>query len=222
MRTITLILILFCIHSSVLKSQKSNIFLPIEEKDKHPNYEEIGIWIQDTITTEGWKIEYLVKDDKTKYEDIYIRISKEDKMVLIKEENVLNFRKYFVPRFEGENSKKLYFIFASDTYTNGILIVDKMNPEKIEKYQTLVKYNIEKGEIYYLPELKDTDKFSINCINCFSEKEKILKYEGVCINPSKLACIKNIFEEGNYVEITCLLRENDTMIEKEETIRMER
>ena len=42
--------------------------------------DDVGFNAHDTITADNWKIEYLIKDDTTRYDDVYIKWSKGTKV----------------------------------------------------------------------------------------------------------------------------------------------
>ena len=211
MRNLLLIIILLQINISNLIGQEDINLNKIDLKDNHPNYEDFGAWVNDTMTNDGWKIEYLVKNDRTKYDDLYIKVSKGNLIGIIKEENILNFRKYFIPAYEGENSKYLFFTFASDTYTNGILIVNKKQPSNFQKKQILLKSDFEKGYLFFINSKNDDDQYEIGYLNIIEGIEKEIKFKGVCNNPVKTECVKNIFEEREFIEFECQLKNKENL-----------
>ena len=222
MRTLLLIIILLQLNVLTIFGQETNYLNKIDLNDNHPNYEDFGAWVNDTITSDSWKIEYLIKNDHTKYDNLYIKISKGNLNGIIKEENVLNFRKYFIPAYEGENSKYLFFTFASDTYTNGILIVDKKQPSNFKKKKILLKSDFEKGYLFFINSKNEDDQFEIGYFNIIEGTEEEIKFKGVCLLPIKTECVKNILEEREFIEFECHLKNIDNLNHQVErkTIRL--
>jgi hypothetical protein len=64
---------------------------------------------KETITSDGWKINYLVKDDSTKYKDIHIKWEKDRNVRTLNFPSVLIMRSYFLPVFKTETKTHLFF-----------------------------------------------------------------------------------------------------------------
>jgi major membrane immunogen (membrane-anchored lipoprotein) len=80
--------------------EPSGKLIQIDFRDN--NYMDLQPSAKDTITNDGWNVRYLIKDDSTKYNDIYIECSKGNVSGLFHGENLLQYRHYFIPTFIGE------------------------------------------------------------------------------------------------------------------------
>lgn len=84
-------------------------------------YGDARSYLKDTITKHGWKIEYLVKSDSTKYSDLYLKVSKEGLHSVFVAKNVLEYRRYFIPTYKSENGSNIFFTHGCATDCRAIL-----------------------------------------------------------------------------------------------------
>ena len=122
--------------------------IPINFTDT--NYVEAIHYANDTITKDGWQIKYLVKDDSTRYEDIYIEWSKGSIKGVYKAEQAIEMRRYFIPVYVGEGKRALYFWHGCATDRQAILMLDKNNAVKAHDIEAIVDYNIPLEQFVYI------------------------------------------------------------------------
>ena len=89
------------------------------------NYSGVASYTVDTTTADGWSIQYLVKDDTTRYKDLYIVCSKGNIKSIYRADNVLEYRRYFIPEFAAETKTNIYFTHGCATDCSAILVFDK-------------------------------------------------------------------------------------------------
>src|SRR5688500_7355519 len=121
--------------------------IPIDFSDT--NYVDVESYAVDTITADGWSIRYLVKDDSTRYKDLYIVCSKGTEKAIHRAEDVLEFRRYFIPEFEAETKTNIYFTHGCATDCSAILVFDKDSAVRFTDYLQIVKYDIKLGQVLY-------------------------------------------------------------------------
>jgi SanA protein len=85
----------------------TGMLIPINFSDT--NYTDLQSWVKDTISSSGWSINYLVKDDSTRYNDLYIRWNKGNRTGLFCDSDVLLMRRYFIPVLAGENGTHIFW-----------------------------------------------------------------------------------------------------------------
>jgi hypothetical protein len=117
--------------------------LPINFKDT--NYVDLILYAKDTITNDGWRIRYLVKDDNSKYNDLYIECSKGNCKAVFYGDGILQFRRYFIPEYVGETENFLFFTHACATDCLALLVMEKDNAPTLIDYQRVCEYNLKLG-----------------------------------------------------------------------------
>ena len=81
-------------------------------------YKHLESYTQDTLLESGWLIEYFVKDDSTRFRDIYLRWSKDGKEGFDAHFHVLELPTYFIPDYIGENNTHVFLEYGR---RNGLL-----------------------------------------------------------------------------------------------------
>lgn len=135
--------------------QGTGKLIPINFQDT--NYVDVSNYAIDKTTQDGWSIKYLIKDDSTRYRDLYIQWSKQESEGLYHLPDVLTFRTYFIPVFKGENKKHLFFTHACATHCRALLILSKEKTPKSRSFIGIADFNISNGQIVYAPD-KDYGK----------------------------------------------------------------
>ena len=190
------------------------------------NYSDLAAWINDTITPSGWKISYLVKDDSTKYTDLYLQWQKDDKKAIIKLESLLEFRRYFIPVFNAENDETIFLTHGCGTYCPAILTLNKNKPLKSTDYLEIVDYNIDLDVIVYITEGSwkfEQDSFSISVADLKNNKDYVETYDNICLDSYKINAIDTIIFENNEISITTTLLEKkyrEELITETRTIKL--
>jgi len=150
--------------------------IPINFKDS--SYTDVQFYAKDTLTKGGWSIKYFVKDDSTRYDDIYIQWSNKKHSGLYCADAVLQFRRYFIPKYKGENDKHLFFTHACATTCKAILTVSKDKDLAIRSFVTMIDYNIPNGQVVYVADHPYSDselEVSVVDLNKMVEKQVAFK-----------------------------------------------
>jgi hypothetical protein len=159
------------------------------------NYNELSSYALDTVTKDGWTIKYLVKDDSTEYDDIYIEWSKGNINGIFKaEESVLQFRRYFIPQYVGENKNYLFFWHGCATDCQAVLTLSKDSAFS-KDYTRVINYNIQNGQIGYVTDKgsEDDKPFQISIVDLSKNKEHLVQFKNLCMYAAhKESCIDTI------------------------------
>jgi len=179
------------------------------------NYYDLAAWIHDTITDDGWRINYYVKDDSTRYKDIYIQWSKGNIHGLCKREEVLDFRRYFIPVIVGENNSNIFLSHGCGTACQAILVLGKDSLPTYTDYLNIVNYNIPLGKLIYVTQnswTHEEEYFELAIVDLKAKKEYKEKYNNLCFGKwqYKPSCIDTVIFEKNKIMIsTTLIDKND-------------
>jgi len=201
-------------YSSKDKTAKteSGKIVPINYSDT--NYIDLQSSTIDTTTNDGWNIKYFVKDDSTKYYDIYIECSKGKYKGLFYGPKLLQYRRYFIPSYIGETDSHIYFWHGCATDCSAILTFSKDSLCQFNDFENVVDYNIKLGQILFVAEStyeNDESSFELALVDLKREKIHKIKYENaVCMNVYKPACIDTIIFSNNQVTITTTLADQKT------------
>jgi hypothetical protein len=82
---------------------------------------------RDTLTNDGWKVNFLSSREKKFQSDAFIKYSKGCFSNIVRYEQVLSFRSYFIPDYVAETDKRLYFEHGCATSCNAISIFSKLS-----------------------------------------------------------------------------------------------
>jgi hypothetical protein len=174
----------------------------------------------DTITPDGWKIEYLVKNDSTKYHDIYIRISKDNTEKISRHSDALDMRPYFVPSYKMETDKYILFEHGCATDCSAVTIIPKDNKNKPIEFEFVLKYDMELSTVVFV----NTKTFindipTISAYNLDENIEKSVTFKNRCISTSPNKCISDIAIKNKKIELTGWFYDGDNSIKETQTIR---
>ena len=196
------------------KYKGSGKLVPIDLNDK--KYIDVNFYCKDTLTQSGWKIEYLVKNDKTKYDDLYIKWSKGNLTGLFCCASTLLMRSYFIPKYKGENESHIFLTHGCSTEGEAILTLPKNTKQKGIDYSFVVDYDIKTGKIGYIPERSfSLNVLEIEVVNLKNGVKKPVVFKNICLVTPEESCIDKMTFEKNLVEITAtLIDKNDKMREK--------
>jgi len=188
--------------------------------EKYPDHQDLRAWINDTILLSGWKISYLVKNDSTMQSDVYIAWQKDSLSYIYFGEQLLEFRRYFIPTFEFENDKYLFMDYGCSTYCSANMAISKEDPSNFEAFYHVVNFNKEKTIISYLTEITYTRQdtiYEIKAVDFNKEKKGILSLPRICSSPYKPNCIDTFIYHNETIEIRTELRKSfeDTVYYKE-------
>jgi hypothetical protein len=181
--------------------------IPINFSDT--NYVNAIHYAVDTITPSGWQIKYLIKDDSTRYLDMYIQWSKGNIKGLYKAERVLEFRRYFIPTYMGESHNHILFWHGCATDCQAILVCEEDSTPKAHDIPFVVSSNLALGQIVYVPEeafTKDID-LDVAVMDLANFKEHTLTFKGIP-QLNRQYAFDTIIHLKNKVSITALLRKS--------------
>ena len=189
--------------------------VPIEFSDT--NYLDLATYAIDTTTVDGWSIKYLVKDDSTRYKDLYIVCSKGNIKAIHRAEGVLEFRRYFIPEFEAETKTNIYFTHGCATDCSAILVFDKDSTARFTDYLEVVKYNIQLGQVLYVTDstYQNEEKiYELALVDITKRKTYKLTFNGICDNAYKPACVDTVIFSKDKVSVTASLRKSIESVEQ--------
>jgi hypothetical protein len=192
-----------------IEKNQTEQLIPVDFNDS--NYNELNSYAIDTFTEGGWIIKYLVKDDSTRYDDIYIRWTKGNVTGTFKAESVLQFRRYFVPQYAGENKNYLFFWHGCATDCAAVLTLSKDSAFS-KDYTSVIDYNIPNGQIAYLTDksYEDDHPFQISIVDLSKNKEHLVQFKNLCMYAAhKESCIDTIIFNKGKVIVKATLRIND-------------
>ena len=199
---------------TIQKNQTEQL-IPVDFNDS--NYNELISYAIDTLTEDGWTIKYLVKDDSTRYDDIYIKWTKGNVTGTFKAESALQFRRYFVPKYTGENKSYLFFWHGCATDCDAVLTLNKDSAVS-KDYTSIIDYNIPNGQIAYVTDkvYEDDHPFQISIVDLFKNKEHLVQFKNLCMYAAhKESCIDTIIFSKEKVIAKATLTINDQNRDKE-------
>ena len=189
--------------------------IPINFSDT--NYVDLESYAVDTTTDDNWSIKYLVKDDSTRYNDLYIVCSKGNIKAIHRAEDVLEFRRYFIPEFKAETKTNIYFTHGCATDCSAILVFDKDSAVRFTDYLEVVKYNIQLGQVLYVTDStyqSEKKIYELALVDISKRTTHKLTFNGICDNVYKPACVDTVIFSNNKVSVTASLRKNIESVDK--------
>ncbi len=208
--------------SQVLK--QSGELLEINFSDT--NYFDLEIWIKDTITKDGYEIKYLVRDDSTKYNDIYMQCSKGNLSGTFHGENLLQYRRYFIPKYIGETDKHIYFSHGCATDCSALLVFSKDTLSNFQEFSHVVDFNIEFEQVLYVTDStyeNENKIYDMALIDLNNDKKHKITYNNICGAVYKPTCIDTVIFDKSQVTIKTTLRrsiETEQEITQTKTIKL--
>lgn len=183
--------------------------VPINFSDRE--YDDVGFNAHDTITADDWKIEYLIKDDTTRYDDIYIKWSKGTKEGVYCGENMLEFRRHFIPRFAGENKTHLFFTHACATSCIALLTLSKADKPVERTFVKIAGFDINLGQVLQIGDYNNMlDRFDFALIDLSRGIEKGFCFKNKCFSTDDKGCIDSVHFNGKSVQVfASLIDRND-------------
>ena len=175
------------------------------------NYLDLLMYANDTVTKDGWSIKYLVKDDSTRYDDIYIQCSKANWTGIFHGENFLQYRRYFIPEFERETNSYIYFTYGCATDCAAILSFSKDSTSRFTDYNCVVDYNLDFEQILYVTDrcYENEDKiYELALVDLKNNKSHNITYNNICSAVYKPSCIDTVIFGKKQVIIKTSLRKS--------------
>lgn len=187
--------------ASVNNNLNSETLVPVDLQDSL--YGDFRSDMKEFTTKDGWEVNYLVKNDSTRYRDIYIQWKKDCNIRMFSYPYVLLMRSYFLPVFEKETDTHLYFKHGCATGCTAVTALPKSSKLEAESFSFVRDYNIDFGMIVYIPERSysletlEIDAFDLNR-NCY-ETVKFKKSCNVLSTP--YGCIQKVIFAKNSIEL---------------------
>lgn len=185
--------------------------IPINTKDE--NYFHVASYAKDTITPSGWRISYWVKDDSTRYKDLYIKWEKGNVKGIFYDGDVLEMRSYFVPEYIGETPNHLLFWHGCATSCQAILVCNKDKEAKARDIPYVTNYNLPLGQIVYLSEESYLGEYIIvGVVDLLRKKGYGIVFNGTAPYAAKDQAVERVDFSKDKISITALLQNpnNDT------------
>lgn len=192
--------------------------LPINPADK--NYAELGSYTKDTITPQGWTIKYFIKDDSTRYKDLYIEWGKGTRKGYYKAKDVLTYRRYFIPKYVGEQESGIFFWHGCATDCQAVLVLSKDTMGGFNDYVHVVDYNAKLGQVLYVTDntYKNQDKlFELSLIDLARKRQHNILYKAIARGTNMPRSVEKVAFGDNKITITTNLFSSlaDTVGKKE-------
>jgi hypothetical protein len=175
------------------------------------SYFDLEIWIKDTITKAGYEIKYLVRDDSTKYNDIYIQCSKGNLSGTFHGENLLQYRRYFIPKFIGETNKHIYFSHGCATDCSALLVFPKDTLSNFIEFFHVVDFNIEFEQVLFVTDStyeNENKIYDLALVDLKKNKTHKITYNNICGAVIKPTCIDTVIFKKSQVTIKTTLRKS--------------
>jgi len=175
------------------------------------NYIDVPLYAKDTVTLDGWAIKYLVKDDSSKYNDIYIQWTKGDRSGLYHGPDILLMRRYFIPELEGENNSHIFLTHGCATSCAALLVLSKDSVPKAQDFSSVFDYNIKDGQLVYIPERSySLDTLEVSVVDLNRKEENTVIFKNICNLSPEEGCIDSVHFDKNYVRLfATLIDKND-------------
>ncbi len=174
-------------------------------------YRDLKMYAKDTVTDDGWKINYLVKNDRTKNNDLYIRWSKGKYSNVFLMQDVLLMRRYFIPILEKDNLDFIYMTHGCATSCIGVLVLSKSPSPTAKDFLEVIEYNTQFNKIVYTPKRSySLDTFEIAVSDLKKGIEKSVIFKNKCNLSPENGCIDKINFSEKYVDIFAALEDTVT------------
>ena len=192
----------------------SGELIPIDLNDS--TYIDVNFYCKDTITKSGWKIAYFVKDDQTKYNDLYIKWSKGSVSGTFVLEDCLIMRSFFIPLYKDESSTNIYLAHGCSTSGAALLVLPKNTQKQANDYCDIIDYSVEHDKVGFIPTINfSRNKFEVAVADLNTGTEKSVIFQNKCALTPEASCIDKIDFKSKSVAITAtLIDKRDELGEK--------
>ena len=190
---ILILAFLGCNHSMIntKKNIGTGLLIPIDFNDSI--FKDFKMSIKDTNLISGWSIKYLVKDDSTKYKDLYITWSKDHYKGTWIGKSMFELRDMFIPQFEGEDSTCIYMTHACGTDCSGVLILQKENNPMYTDYLSVESFSIKTSQILYITDKSNNDSvLQVALVDLKKKKEHLINFNYRCTGVFKTSYIDTV------------------------------
>lgn len=190
-------------HSSI--NRNTGTLIPIDANDT--NYLDVKAYAYDIVTQSGWSIKYFVRDDSTRYNDLYIQWSKGDIKQIYNAKGVLQLRRYFIPSFIGESKSHLFLWHGCATGCQAVLAFEKGGKREAHDHLDVVDWNIESNKIVAIPNSAWFTEPSLGLVVYDLNKHRNVKvgFHNLCMASFKPYCIDTVLFTNTTVTIKATL-----------------
>lgn len=180
--------------------QEPGAFISYNEKnDPLPHHTRN---IKDTLTHDGWKIEYLVKKDSSEHKDLYIQWSKGNNKRMYLGNHLLELQSYFTPVFKTETTDYIFMEFEVRG-GNGVLILPKNNTTPEVSFSYVIGYSPEYAQVAYIPESSySLDHLDVEVYDLESGKTKSVRFSHPCSVTPENECVTEVKFDGKQIKIS--------------------
>ena len=207
-------------NNSTPEQVASDGFIPIDFSDT--GYADVHIHAHDTVTPDGWAIQYLVKDDSTRYNDLYIRWSKEGRHGLFQCGDVLLMRRYFIPEFVSENANHIFLEHGCATSCSAVLALSKDTVPQGRDIFYVVDQDLSRGQLVYIPERSfSLDTLEVSVVDHTANEEHPVVFKGHCTLAPEDGCIDSVsFGDERVLLYATLLDDNGKQISERHVVKV--
>lgn len=196
---IIVLLFMFACNSSQKEKNNSDL-IPLDLTDTL--FGDFRNNTKEYTTDSGWKISYLVKDDSTKYEDVYIKWEKGKNIRTLNFPSVLSMRHYFLPVFKTESKTHIFLEHGCATSCTAVTALPK-NPEgSPHVFYNVVDYDVITGRVVYIPQRSySLDTLELDVFDLKSDKAKTVSFQNQCNLSPEDGCIEKVTFTDKSVEL---------------------
>ena len=160
-----------------------------------PAYQDLALYAKDTILQDGWVIQYLVRNDSTKHQDIYLRCGKSQASETYFGAGLLEVRRYFIPRLEAETKSFLFFGHGCATDCSALLVFSKDSPHSFQNFENVVGYDPNNAQILQVTDSSyehEDRSYDLRLVDLLHGKTHRLTYRNICRGVYKPACVDTV------------------------------
>ena len=165
----------------------------------------------DTVLSSNWKISYLVKNDSTKYKDIYLKVAKGKDSSIYFLERYLELRNYFIPIFSKENESFIFFEHGCATSCKAVMTFNKKTL-RFQDFTQIIDYSEKTNQIVWLSNqiLSDDKPFKVQVTDLLKQKDSTIGFNNLALGTIKDSYIDSvIFNKDNTIINCTLIDKND-------------
>jgi hypothetical protein len=206
--------------SAFQANSPQDTFVSINARDSNYSYDLSDI--KDTVTKSGWSIQYLVKDDSTKYNDVYIRCTKGHEAGIFYGGDLLQFRAGFVPSFIYETGQLLFFWRRCATSCEALLVFNKDSNTFVD-YPNVAAHNFNFQQILYVPDSYyeiETKDFKIRLADLERKKEYEITFDGEPFTAQIESSVDTVIFGKDEVRVKATILTNGRQQNQIKTIRL--
>jgi hypothetical protein len=159
-------------------SETCGILVKVDYRDE--NYNGFRSSMGDRKTKDDWEINYLVRNDSTRYKDVFIGCSKGD-LERTFEVNGAFSHPNFMPKFIGENKDCFFFIYSCSSSCKALLIFNKKEKD-FKEYAYIVDYDIKKSLLVYTPQQESWEPLKLKIVDLANQKEMDVFFINRCMS----------------------------------------